>query len=156
MIGEDIAPWAVGYLARGFRYVPRPHPQHFDCWDFARLVIQEQFGAVLPEYLDSYGHSDEPAQTSAALTDHRREFVRRPSFRAKYSDAPPLNCSSRKPGDLVLLKFCGEPTHVGVYAGGDRLLHLRRPGVLLESLAPGQGALASRVEGYYVPCPQAL
>ena len=112
------------------QYKPRRRGSRgYDCWDFARQVLREEFHVDVPEYLDSYQDSRHPAHTSNAIRRHTADFER-------------VICNP-KDGDLVLLG--GDATHVGVYSSDGRILQLTTAGV---TCLPVE-RIGRRVEGVY-------
>jgi cell wall-associated NlpC family hydrolase len=73
-------------------------PRGFDCSGFTRYVYK-RVGVSLPH--------------SATAQMHKARRISR---------------SSARPGDLVFFRSGGRAYHVGIYAGGNKVLHSPRPG----------------------------
>ncbi len=120
------APWAIAALRRRWRYVPRGRDYargRVDCAGLVLGIAREHLGLELPDPLYS-GVGEWPAAIEGCR--------------------PLYNQVAREqlaPGDLVLL-LRGRRWHVGMYAGGGRLLQMTEAGVSLP-------ALPQRVEGFY-------
>jgi len=104
-----------------------------DCYGLVRLVLRERFGKEMPEYGECISHG---ADESYRLISDDMPLV--DAFRPDVPQA----------GDVVVLKMRGQPSHIGVYLGGGKMLH---------TLAEHDSAIESvdgpkwvkRIEGYY-------
>jgi cell wall-associated NlpC family hydrolase len=98
-------------------YIGLPFAEHgrcrsgLDCWGLVRLVLAEQFGIALPSFMHEY-RSARDAQAIGALVE--REI---PAWQNIAPGAEML-------GDVVVLRLCGQPMHVGLVLGDRRMLHI--------------------------------
>lgn len=91
---------AVGYRYRGVPYVyGGSTPRGFDCSGFSSYVVRKALGKHIP---------------------------RRASVQARASHR--ISRSAARAGDLVFFTHGGRVYHVGIYAGGNKVLHAPRPG----------------------------
>ncbi len=91
---------AVGYRYRGVPYrYGGSTPSGFDCSGFSSYVIRKALGKNIP---------------------------RRASVQARAAHR--ISRSAARPGDLVFFHHGGRVYHVGIYAGGNKVLHAPRPG----------------------------
>ncbi|MCI0636482.1 MAG: NlpC/P60 family protein, partial [Actinobacteria bacterium] len=159
---DALAPWVsvysavVPYLSRGRTR------EGADCWGLVRLVLGEQFGLWLPDYLSEYAEASARAEVSRAITARVDEWVRvRPLDRARFPEderaARRLRVSREitedpRPGDLVLAwqKSRSDWSHVGVYAGERQVLHTH-PATDAAILQPVDDAdyWGPRIVGYF-------
>ena len=85
-----------------------------NCWNLYRLVLSEQCKVELPSYAEVY----KDAKDSLG--------IRRGVNAAQASDSWLERPFTPEPYDLVLLRVCGFPWHVAVYAGDYKMLSARR------------------------------
>lgn len=117
------------------RYVGSPYRFPAGCWDLVVRVYAEQLGIALPSY-------------SAWLAEHseRHEYAAKI---AEESDAwAEVPKGQERPGDVVLLRMHGIPSHVGVVAEPGRFLHAV-PGTSACLERYRDAAWARRVVGFY-------
>lgn len=105
-----------------------------DCYGLIRLVFADVYGISLPE-LSVYSNALDRKLTAPLF----HEFL-------------PLICADKVPGPeekaVALMCFGGMPTHVGIYAGDDYILHCRNiTGAVCERIS--SPALQCRIEGWY-------
>jgi probable lipoprotein NlpC len=106
-----------------------------DCYGLYRLVLSEQLGIQLPEYL-SYDSITDRAGIAATVADAQEALWQE-------VNAPRLY-------DLVLLRLYGLPLHVGLYLGLGRMLHIEeRICAAVERL--DSPVWARRILGYWRP-----
>ena len=90
-----------------------------DCWGLACLYYSEQLNIELPSYNTEYdGENNE--NIKELILQHKENWQ-----------------EQKEPivGDLVLFNIFGEPTHIGVYIGNNKFLHVReRMDSVIESL----------------------
>jgi sulfur carrier protein ThiS len=80
-----------------------------DCWGLAVLVYSEELGIELPSFTDSYlGITGEGVSELVKVTKEGWQLVQ-----------------DYKLGDLCVFNILGEPTHVGIYVGDNKFLHIR-------------------------------
>lgn len=80
-----------------------------DCWGLARLYYLEQLNIELPSYETDYvGETSE--NIKQLILQHKENWQ-----------------EQKEPiiGDLVLFNIFGEPTHIGIYIGDNKFLHVR-------------------------------
>jgi cell wall-associated NlpC family hydrolase len=105
---ERSAAWAAGYV--GIPFVDGGRGRDgLDCWGLVRLVLRERFGAEVPD-LEVTGGTCPPAAVGEAAVS---ELPRWREIRA----------GQERPGDVVLLRLNGHPTHVGVVVLRGTMLH---------------------------------
>lgn len=109
--------------------------QGCDCWGLVRLILQREYGIFLPALSDGY--------SDACLTGETAGL-----FRAN----APLILGERimKPQEkaLAIIRFCGVPSHVGLYAGDGYIIHSRfKAGAVCERTS--SPLLSGRIEGWY-------
>lgn len=105
-----------------------------DCYGLARLFLENELNKTLPDFLsyDSAGDIDNIKQ----LIDTNRPLVA-----GKHKEVPEF-------GDIAIFRFYGAPTHIGVYVGQGRVLHVLR-GSNSVCEAYDRGRLKGRLEGFY-------
>jgi cell wall-associated NlpC family hydrolase len=131
---SGVAPWAKEYVGIPFVSGGRDRTGA-DCYGLVRLVQAEQFGKALPLLSGDYTDADNFAETEKLLR------LQRPLLAGLPVERP-------ETGDVCVLNFHGLPTHLGIYAGGGRLLHtLKGAGSILQRVSDPH--LAGRVEGWY-------
>lgn len=81
-----------------------------DCWGLVRLVYVDQFDIELPSFSQEY----------ATAKDHERlsEIFAREKEHWAAKEVPEI-------GDVILFKMLGTETHVGIYIGDSKFLHIR-------------------------------
>lgn len=85
-----------------------------DCWGLVRLVYLEQFNIELPCLADRYEHTRfEDAKTLASVVND----VKQEWFEIPYAQ--------REVGDVIVMRYAGEPMHVGIVVSEDTMLHAR-------------------------------
>jgi len=106
-----------------------------DCWGLAMAVLNDVYGIVLPSLSGSYSFEDR--DTLETFVDQEKATV----------GAVPI--PSPEPGDLVVLRYYGAATHIGVYVGDDLILHNvggTHTARIERADSPG---ISRRIEGYY-------
>jgi cell wall-associated NlpC family hydrolase len=101
--------WVRDYIGLPFQAHGRDRAG-VDCYGLYRLVLSEQLGIHLPEYL-SYDSITDRAGIAATVADAQEALWQ------EVTTAPRLY-------DLVLLRLYGLPLHVGLYLGDARMLHI--------------------------------
>ena len=94
-------------------YVGMPYRDR-GCWELVRLVYREQLGIDLPSYADEYAAvpEEDRAELGRLITEHRTDW---------YAIPP----GDERPGDAILFKMLGEPSHIGVIVEPGLFLHVR-------------------------------
>jgi cell wall-associated NlpC family hydrolase len=129
-----VAPWAGEYVGIPFASGGRDRTGA-DCYGLVRLVRTEQFGGTLPLLSGDYTDADNFAETEALIR------AKRPLLTGRRTETP-------EAGDVCVLRFHGLPVHLGIYAGGGRMLHtLKGTGSVLQRISDPR--LAGRIEGWY-------
>ncbi len=124
--------WASKYVGIPFKPHGRTR-EGCDCYGLVRLVLQEEFGKSLPG-LDYEAPSS--AKETERLIDLTTALVN-----ATRVDDP-------QPGDVVIMAIYGIESHVGVYSGEGRVLHvLENQGAVLARI--DSAMVAKRVKGFY-------
>lgn len=103
--------WAGHYIGLPFREYGRT-VAGTDCWGLVRLVLQEQFAAVLPSYAADY--PDGGAEDIGKLIGQEA---------AKWIA---VSAGEEQLGDVVVLRMRGAPMHVGLVLGDGRMLHIEK------------------------------
>jgi lipoprotein Spr len=106
-----------------------------DCWGLVRLVYENEFDIPLLSFTGAYQTANEGSVV--------KEVVRA-------GKALIDNVCKEKPayGDVVVFNMKGNPCHVGVYVGNNKVLHvMNRSNSVCERL--NSPRLKGRVEGYY-------
>lgn len=84
-----------------------------DCWGLVRLVLQEQFAAVLPSYAADYRIGGAAEDIGRLIGQEAVKWVAVPA-------------GKEKTGDVVVLRMRGAPMHVGLVLGDGRMLHIEK------------------------------
>lgn len=85
-----------------------------DCYGLLVLFYREKLGIELPTFAGAYSDAAERREVAALLGDE--------SLRSRW-----VSVIHPAPGDGVLLRVRGpDPTHVGIYLGDKRMLHVQR------------------------------
>lgn len=111
-------------------------PRAFDCWGLVRAVYEEKYGISLPS-LDGRYHGIADQRALAGLVEEQRpeEWV-------------PVPGGDERPGDAIVLRVAGLPTHLGLVVGQGWMLHTQASvGSVLEQY--GRPRWRLRVEGFY-------
>lgn len=82
-----------------------------DCWGLVRLVLAERYGFDLPDLSDGYATTKDAAAI-VGLYDGEKSNWRK--------------VEQGQPGDVLVLRIKGRPTHVGLVIGEGRFLHVDR------------------------------
>ena len=109
-----------------------------DCWGLVCLFWRHERGIVLPTFAYASTQAGEVAGVVARAM---------PSF-------APVESGAALPGDIAVIRRGGEPSHVGILAPRQRLLHVESAAApsVLEPITAG---LSRRVEGIFRPDPKA-
>jgi len=104
-----------------------------DCYGLIRLVLRDKFQKHLPDF-QSVSASDKPY-----ISDTIDQY--KPLLTAKQKDSPDV-------GDLCIFNVQGYPCHLGLYIGGNMVLHiLSGCGSICDRLDSHK--LKGRLEGFY-------
>lgn len=116
--------WVAQYVGIPFVEHGRTPASGFDCWGAARWIWEHHFDIRVPSYTETYlstGEGEEVAQVLRAelpLTPWR-----------------PIPRAEAQPGDGLLFRIKGYPTHVGVFLDGEQFVHADpRAGVVVDRL----------------------
>ena len=126
-------PWVADYIGSPYLEHGRDRAG-CDCWGLVRLVLSEQWGKVLPDLGSDYGAVEASitqrliSQTSALIEAEK--------------------VADYQPGDIVVLRVLGVPSHVGVIVGRWHFLHVQR-GTDSAISRLDSSANAHRIEGVY-------
>lgn len=106
-----------------------------DCWGLVRLVYLHEYDIKLPILSNDY--ADASVGTEVGATVKNEKLV----IRNKQKESPEY-------GDLIVFNINGNPCHIGMYIGKNRVLHiLKGTDSTIENL--NSFRLKGRVEGYY-------
>ena len=104
-----------------------------DCWGLVRLVYSDQYGIELPSFSTAYSTVKDTARTGELIAQHKEQWE-------------PL--TQPEPGCVVLMRVLGSETHVGVYIGEDKFLHIRSgANSVVESISSAKWQ--HRIVGYF-------
>ena len=106
-----------------------------DCYGLVRLILEKEYCIELPEFVGDYTNALAIAQT-------KKLFI----------EKVPVLCGKKilipEPASVCLVVGCGCLCHVGLYAGGDYIIHCKSgTGTICERL--GSPRLKGRIEGWY-------
>ncbi len=108
-----------------------------DCWGWVRLVAQGEFGAALPAYADGYLDAMDREEVGRLANGERGCWQE-------------VAAGGERPGDLVLLRICGQPCHVGIVVDRLRMAHnMKSTGPVIERY--DRPKWARRVDGFFRP-----
>lgn len=142
---EVVAPaWAARFV--GIPFVERGRTRiGADCWYFVHLVLKEQFGIIVPTY-DGVGWAEGGDREALArfMAAHKDEWRRIPE-------------GQERAGDVPLMRYFGQPIHVGVVVAPPLMIHCERGTescLAYYDRRPWRhqlpdGRWMSRVEGFY-------
>lgn len=82
-----------------------------DCWGLLCLIYEEHFNINLPPYVSDYSTSDKPKEVTLTIDKGRPDWSE-------------VTIASGKPGDLLLFALASIPTHVGMYIGNNKFIHI--------------------------------
>ena len=104
-----------------------------DCYGLAALIYEKEKGIVLPEY--EYSEDVNNLDTVEAAVRQGIELW------------TPIEAAQRAPFDLVLIRFKGTLTHLGILVDGKRMVHTQRG--ILSCVQRYDKRWARRIEGFY-------
>lgn len=125
--------WAADYIGLGWD-PDGEGPETYNCWSFVRAVLADRFGVEVP--VIEYPESD--ADLDALFDGHpersRWRVVAKP-----------------RQGDLVLMRFARDPSHVGVWidAGGAKVLHCARGAGVVCQRVRDITLMGGAIDGFY-------
>jgi cell wall-associated NlpC family hydrolase len=107
-----------------------------DCYGLVRLVLNNEYGVVLPELSDDYTDAVNIEETKRLFEE------KRPVLASEKIDNPAEKA-------VVIITEHGAPAHIGIFAGGGYILHtgIKTGSVCQRESHPG---LRGRIEGYYL------
>ena len=110
-------------------------PEGCDCYGLIRLVLQNEYGIILPELSDDYTNALNVEQTAKLFAQHLPVIAS-------------VKLKEPRESAVVVLTERGKPSHVGIVAGNGYILHTgaKTGSVCQRSTHPG---LRGRIEGYY-------
>lgn len=119
------------------RYVGIPF-EEADCWQLCQRVYQQELNVSLPGFVDEY---KDPDDREALERIFNMELGKPSVWRA-------VAQGEEQEYDLALIRLSPLPTHVGVLAGRDHILHsLPKVGAALE--ARSSLRLRGNIMGFY-------
>lgn len=105
-----------------------------DCWGLVRIILEEQYGIILPELLN-YNDALDNKQTSQVID------MNKPLVLGEKVEIPEEGC-------VVIFRTRGVSAHVGLFIGDNMILHTtRQTGAVTEPLSSHR--LKNRIEGFY-------
>jgi len=124
--------WAANYIGIPYKLHGRDR-LGIDCWGLVRMVLKEQFDINVPSLDGKYEADDEEGVTD--LIDETKALIKAEKVNT------PLD------GDIVVLRYLGYTTHVGIVVG-DCILHAS--GVKMTALQKiSSPHMMHRIQGYY-------
>jgi probable lipoprotein NlpC len=102
--------WARKYIGLPYRDLGRDD-SGVDCWGLVRLVLLREFNQELPAFSHEYSSAEDPREVEDLVNAQMAHWGR----------IPPEEATE---GDILLFAFKGHLTHVGLFLGGDRFLHV--------------------------------
>lgn len=81
-----------------------------DCWGLVRLVYKDQYNIQLPNLSDQYTTAKDHDQVSEVLAREKENWSAQ---------------QTAEVGDVIVFKMLGAETHVGIYLGDSKFLHIR-------------------------------
>lgn len=122
------------------KYIHIPFKSHgrdfegCDCYGLVRLFLENEFGIVLPDFWD-YMSAEDSKRIMELIEENK------PLIAGEPKDIPDI-------GDIVLYKFQGYVSHVAVYVGEGRILHVMRNSNSC-CVPIDHGRLKGRIAGFY-------
>lgn len=101
---------ASAYISVPFAEKGRDH-SGCDCWGLVWLIYKEQFGIILPSYIDDYEDTNDLEKLACLMAEGKTTWQEVPRGQEQY-------------GDVVLIKFKGLPIHVGVILKRGLIMHI--------------------------------
>ena len=109
----NVAAWCSAYIGLPFKTHGRTR-DGLDCWGLARLIYAEQFGIDLPSLVEVY---DDTLVGNAVQIGTE--------IRARAGTAwVEVAAGSEREGDIVVVIVRGEPMHIGVVVGSQKMVHI--------------------------------
>lgn len=104
-----------------------------DCYGLVRLVIEQEFSKTLPDF---WKYEDaEDVHSISTLFGENTEAL---GYRVEVPE----------PGNVVLYRFRGYTSHIAVYVGDGKILHIMQ-GMNSVCVPMEKGFLRGRIEGFY-------
>lgn len=116
--------WPSKYVGVPFFDGGRTRENGWDCFGLVRAVYAAELGVALPAYVVEY-------EDTRDVGGIQRVFDREAE---QWREVP---LEERKPFDVLWFSILSQPTHVGVYLGGERMLHCMN----------GRGTCIEKVDG---------
>lgn len=105
-----------------------------DCWGLVRLILEEQYGIMVPTLLD-YTDALDNVVVSNVINKQT------PLVTGEQLEEPVEGC-------IVILRSKGLIGHVGLYIGNNTILHTtKQTGAITESI--NNRRLKNKIKGYY-------
>ena len=104
-----------------------------DCWGLVRLVYSDHYGIQLPSFAEAYSTVNDTERTGELIARHKEQWQQ---------------LSEPEEGSVILFRILGVETHVGIYIGAGKFLHIR-PGAnsVIESI--DSVSWKHRIVGYF-------
>lgn len=122
------------------RYIGIPFKEHgrslegCDCYGLVRLVLQNEFQKSIPDFWD-YNTTIDHAKIASLIEENR------PIIASIEKETP-------EEGDVLIYRFNGVPTHIGIYVGSGLVLHVMK-GSNTCCVPYNKGILKGRLVGIY-------
>lgn len=121
------------------KYVGIPFVHHgrdetgVDCYGLVRFVLEKEFNKTLPDFW-AYENAEDVTSISGLFSE--------------YTDI--LGSAVQEPteGDVVLFRFKGYTSHIGLYVGQGKVIHVMR-GMNSVCVPIDKGLLRGRTVGYF-------
>jgi cell wall-associated NlpC family hydrolase len=107
--------WCMRYIGLPFLAHGRDQ-KGLDCWGLVRLVYFNEFGIDLPALSGAY--EDTERQSHGVIASLYQDEARQRWMKVEADKAGT--------GNVVVLRFAGQPVHVGIYLGWNNMLHVMR------------------------------
>lgn len=107
-----------------------------DCYGLVRLVLEKEFEKVLPDYSQEYDNANNVKVTAPIIKKYK------PLLTGKKKESPDI-------GDLAVFNYRGLPSHIGIYVGEGRILHILSNSKYSVCEKLNSPYLRGRLEGFY-------
>ena len=107
--------WVGKYVGIDFADHGRTVDDGLDCWGLVCLVYEREFGIRLPSFAVVYKDTEDKPAISAMVTNETEND--------RWDKVP---AGQEQVGDVVVMRFHGQPVHVGIVIGDNRFLHIMR------------------------------
>jgi cell wall-associated NlpC family hydrolase len=107
-----------------------------DCWGLIKLILEDEFLIKgLPDFGTDYVHTRESGKISQLCLNESKNWN-------------PIKLGQELPGDVILLRIIGLPTHVGIVVDSGWMVHCEYgKNTAIENYL--RGHWIHRIEGFY-------